>query len=69
MQKIKQTFMNFRSPGFALGQNRDTEASRSPDSWQHIQDLSICQILLPDTYNKRLDYLIDVYIVLFLCFV
>lgn len=43
------TLMNFRSPGFAFGQNSETEASLSPDSWQHMQERSICQILLPDT--------------------
>lgn len=34
MQKILQvqTFINLRSPGFALGQNSETEASLSPDS-------------------------------------
>lgn len=29
-----------------------TEASLSPDSWQHMQDLSICQILLPETCDS-----------------
>lgn len=43
------TFRNFRSPGLAFGQNRETVASRSPDSWQHIHDRSICHILLPET--------------------
>lgn len=43
------TFLNFRSPFFALGQNKETDASRSPLSWQHMHDLSICQILLPET--------------------
>lgn len=46
------TLRNFLSPGFALGQNNETAASRSPDSWQHIHDRSICQILLPDTLNQ-----------------
>lgn len=43
------TLRNFRSPGLAFGQNSETAASRSPDSWQHIHDRSICQILLPET--------------------
>lgn len=43
------TFRNFLSPGLAFGQNNDTDASLSPLSWQHMQDLSICQILLPET--------------------
>lgn len=31
------TFLNFLSPTFALGQKRETIASLSPDSWQHMQ--------------------------------
>lgn len=46
---LVRTFLNFCSPGLAFGQNNDTAASRSPDSWQHIHERSICQILLPDT--------------------
>lgn len=43
------TFRNFFSSGFARGQNRVTLASLSPLSWQHMQLLSICHILDPDT--------------------
>jgi len=46
---LVRTFLNLRSPGFTLGQNSETAASRSPDSWQHMQERSICQILLPET--------------------
>lgn len=51
------TLRNLRSPGFAFGQNSETAASLSPDSWQHIHDRSICQILLPDTYEKYYRYI------------
>jgi hypothetical protein len=57
LSKLKanaNTFLNFRSPIFAFGQNRDTDASRSPDSWQQLQDLSICHILLPLTFNTQI---------------
>lgn len=45
----KLTFLNLRSPALAFGQNRETFASRSPLSWQHMHERSICQILEPET--------------------
>lgn len=45
------TFRNFLSPVRAFGQKRDTEASRSPDSWQQLHERSICHILLPLTWR------------------
>lgn len=47
---LKLTFRMCGSPIFARGHTRVTDASLSPDSWQHMQDLSVCQILFPDTY-------------------
>lgn len=44
-----RTFFSLGSPGRALGQLRVMAASRSPDSWQHMHDLSVCHSLLPDT--------------------
>ena len=52
-----RTFRSLGDPGGALGQERVTVASRSPDSWQHMQERSICHILDPDTYQHKVYYL------------
>ena len=47
------TLRNFWSPCLALGQKMDTEASRCPLSWQHMQERSVCHSLLPDTWSRK----------------
>jgi len=50
---IGLTFLNFLSPGLALGQKSVTLASLSPLSWQHMHERSICQILEPETFAQK----------------
>jgi len=45
------TFRSWGSPGLAWGHLRLTVASLSPDSWQHMQERSRCQTLLPETWT------------------
>jgi hypothetical protein len=43
------TRRNLGSPGAAFGHSRDTVASRSPDSWQHMHERSVCHSFDPET--------------------
>ena len=57
-KKSMATFLNLFSSLLAFVQNKTTVASRSPDSWQQLQERSICHILLPDTFNTLLPKLL-----------
>ena len=50
---IVNTFLIFGWSGGAFGQNRDTVASLSPLSWQHMQDLSVSHSFEPDTWHAK----------------
>lgn len=41
------------SPGAAFGHSRETVASRSPDSWQHMHERSVCHSFDPETYKTE----------------
>ena len=49
--RLVSWLITFRNLGTCFGQKRPVVASRSPVSWQHIQERSTCQNLEPETWD------------------
>ena len=53
LREPEHTRLSRGSPGAAFGQRRETVASLSPLSWQHIHERSVCHNLDPETWIKK----------------